>query len=76
MLFRNYGWSKAIIHKPKYRKTNKRYNLDNYSSKGSTVKSHKKVHHMMLLQQDHEHEDGKLDDSTMDTLRFFGFVCV
>ena len=49
VLFRKYGWSKASIHHPKYRKVNKQYRLDKYSSKGSTVKSQKQVHEKMLL---------------------------
>ena len=49
-----------MIHKPKFRKANKRYNLDNYSSKGSTVKSQRKVHHMMLLQQDQQGTESKV----------------
>ena len=37
MLFRKYGWSKALFIDPRYRYLSQKYNFDDYSSKGSAV---------------------------------------
>lgn len=48
MLFRKYGWNKETFYFPYYRQVQKRSNMDNYSSKGSTVRPQKKMHHAAL----------------------------
>lgn len=48
MLFRKYGWNKETFYFPYYRQVQKRSNMDNYSSKGSTVRPQKKIHHAAL----------------------------
>lgn len=48
MLFRKYGWNKETFYFPYYRQVQKRSNMDNYSSKGSTVRPQKKMHHASL----------------------------
>ena len=48
MLFRKYGWNKKTFYFPYYRQVQKRSNMDNYSSKGSTVWPQKKMHHAAL----------------------------
>lgn len=42
LLFKKYGWSKAMFVSPRYRYLAQKYNFDDYSSKGSTVHSVKK----------------------------------
>ena len=48
ILFRKYGWNKETFYFPYYRQVQKRSNMDNYSSKGSTVRPQKKMHHASL----------------------------
>ena len=47
VLFRRYGWNKSMFNSPRYRFLTTKFNLDDYSSKGSTVHPVKK-HHRVL----------------------------
>ena len=59
LLFRRYGWTKAIFHHPKYRRLHKKFDMDFLSSQGSSVRPQKKVHPMALVsaQQEAQQED-------------------
>ena len=42
ILFRKYGWNKAMFTLPRYRYLTQKYNFDDYASKGSAVHAVKK----------------------------------
>jgi len=46
-LFRKYGWTKTSYLFPFYRARTRKYNFDDYSSKGSTVHPARKFHRNM-----------------------------
>ncbi|XP_048837633.1 uncharacterized protein si:dkey-103g5.4 [Brienomyrus brachyistius] len=46
-LFREYGWPQKVLIPVRYRALQLRYNLDDYSSKGSSLAAVKKVHRNM-----------------------------
>ena len=48
LLFRRYGWSKALFISPHYRYLAQKYNFDDYSSKGSSVHSIKKYNRNVM----------------------------
>lgn len=47
ILFRKYGWAKSMYLFPFYRTVARKYNFDDYASKGSTVHPVKKYHRNM-----------------------------
>ncbi|XP_069599125.1 uncharacterized protein [Ranitomeya imitator] len=49
MWFQDLGWTQKIAGYPQFRKIQQKFNLDTYSSKGSTVTSAKKFHPKMRI---------------------------
>ncbi|KAK6469303.1 hypothetical protein HHUSO_G32740 [Huso huso] len=87
ILFREFGWPEKKPADPKYRKLHLKYNFDDYSSKGSTVLTLKKLHRS-LQRQECEEELGnraaqvdefwdyeqQIDLEAFDTNLFYGIL--
>lgn len=54
ILFRKYGWNKAMFINPKYRRVTRKYNMEDYSSKGSAVHASKKYNRQVETMQDED----------------------
>lgn len=49
ILFKKYGWPEKLPCQPRYRDLQLKYNMDDYSSKGSRVMALKKIHRNLQL---------------------------
>ncbi|KAM4016320.1 uncharacterized protein ACNLHF_002692 isoform 2-T2 [Anomaloglossus baeobatrachus] len=58
--FQDLGWTQKIASSPQFRKLHQKFNLDTYSSKGSTVTSAKKLHPKTRIKG---HVDKKWDET-------------
>lgn len=55
ILFKEYGWPEKMSIQARYRAQQLRYNMDDYSSKGSRVTAIKKMHRNLGATEDSVH---------------------